>query len=163
MDFRGLKCRHFNELEIGITDELPGQPQKRLFKVVVAFGTNVVILHRIDQSNQNKDLPDSLHSEGDLADLEVLLSMECDGLRLDLAVLDIHFIATQHNGDVLTDTYQVSMPVWHILVRDSGCDIKHYDGTLSLDVVSISKPAKLLLASCIPDIETNWSSVCVEN
>jgi hypothetical protein len=40
--------------------------------------------------------------------LEVLLSVEGDGLGLDLALLDVDLVAGQDNGDVLADTDQVA-------------------------------------------------------
>lgn len=48
--------------------------------------------------------------------LEVLLPVKHDGLGLDFAVLDIHLVATEDNGDVLTDSHQIPVPVWYILV-----------------------------------------------
>lgn len=56
--------------------------------------------------------------------------MEDDGLGLHLPVLDVHFVATQDDGDVLTHAHQVSMPVRHVLVSDSRGDIEHDDSTL---------------------------------
>ena len=89
--------------------------------------------------------------------------MEDDGLCLHLSILDIHLVPTQHNGNVFTNPYQVSMPVGNILVSDPGRHVKHDNCTLSLNVVAVSEPAKLLLAGCVPDIEADGPSVCVED
>ena len=53
---------HGDELEVGVTDQLPGQPEEGFLEVVVGLGGNVVVL-------------------------KVLLSVENDGLGLDFAVL----------------------------------------------------------------------------
>lgn len=51
------------------------------------------------------------------------------------------------------------MPVGNILVGDSGCDVKHDDAALSVDVVSISETTELLLSRGIPDIELYLSVI----
>lgn len=51
------------------------------------------------------------------------------------------------------------MPVRDVLVCDPRGDVEHNDATLSIDVVAIPQTAKLLLASCIPDIEFKLSEV----
>ena len=53
------------------------------------------------------------------------------------------------------------MPVGNILVGDSGCDIKHDDTALSVDVVPISETTELLLSRGVPDIEL-YPSVILE-
>ncbi len=55
------------------------------------------------------------------------------------------------------------MPIRDIFVGYSGRNIKHDDPTLSLDVVAISESTKLLLSGCIPHVETDGTSVGVEN
>lgn len=51
------------------------------------------------------------------------------------------------------------MPGGDILVGEAGGDIKHDDGTLSMDVVPISQAAKLLLPSSIPAVEAKLPSI----
>ncbi len=46
-----------------------------------------------------------------------------------------------------------TMPVGHVLVGDSGCDVKHDDTALAVDVVPVSETTKLFLTRGIPDIE----------
>ena len=53
----------------------------------------------------------------------------------------------------------LTVPVGNILVGNSGCDIKHDDTALSIDVVSITKTAEFFLACSIPDIELDLSKV----
>ena len=89
--------------------------------------------------------------------------MEDDGLGFDFPVLDIHLVPAQHDGDVFTHTDQVPMPVGHILVRDSSCDIEHDNCTLSLNIVAVSETSELLLTGSVPNIEPDWSPVCVEH
>jgi hypothetical protein len=51
------------------------------------------------------------------------------------------------------------MPVGDVLVGDTGCHIEHDDTALAVDVVTITETAKLLLPSCVPDIELNLTQV----
>lgn len=55
------------------------------------------------------------------------------------------------------------MPVRHILVSNSQSYIKHYNGTLGLDVVADSQPPELLLAGSIPHVELDGPLVGVEH
>lgn len=57
--------------------------------------------------------------------------MEHNALSFHLPVLDVHFVATQHYGNVLTHTHQVTMPVRNILISHSRGHVKHDDRTLS--------------------------------
>lgn len=75
------------------------------------------------------------------------------------AHLDIDFVSTKHDRNVLADTLKVTMPVGHILVRDARRDVEHDDSTLSLDVVSITKTSELLLSGSIPHVEADGSVV----
>lgn len=52
-----------------------------------------------------------------------------------------------------------TMPVGNVLVCDTGCHVEHDDTALSVDVVSVTETAELLLPSRIPDIELNLSQV----
>lgn len=51
------------------------------------------------------------------------------------------------------------MPVGDVLVSDTGCDVKHDDAALAVDIVSITKTSELLLSCGIPDIELNVAQV----
>ncbi len=51
------------------------------------------------------------------------------------------------------------MPVGNVLVGDSGSHIEHDDTALSVDVVAITKTAKLFLASSVPDVEGDRAEV----
>ena len=95
--------------------------------------------------------------------LQVLLAVENDVLCLHLPVLNVHLVATQDNGDVVTHTHQVTVPVGDILVCHSGGHVKHDDGTLALDVVAISESSKLLLTCRVPHVEPDRSTVGVED
>jgi len=119
IEFWRLKGRSFDELKIVITRKLSGQPKEGLFKVVVGLRRNIIVL-------------------------KVLFAVEGNLLRLDLSVLDFYLIPSQDNGNVLTNSSQITVPVGNVLVCDTGCDIEHDDCTLSLNVVSISKTTEFL-------------------
>merc|ERR1719384_566233 len=85
------------------------------------------------------------------------------GVTDKLPVLDVDLVAGEDDGDVLTDPDKIPVPVGHVLVSHTGGHIKHDDGTLSLNVVTVPESSKLLLAGSVPDVETDSSSVCVEH
>ena len=58
--------------------------------------------------------------------------MKYDGLGFDLPVLDVDLVAGEDDGDVLAHSDQVSVPVGHVLVGDTGGHVEHDDGTLTL-------------------------------
>lgn len=66
-----------------VSDKLTGQPEERLLEVVVGLGGDVVVL-------------------------KVLLSVEGDGLGLDLSLLDINLVSGQNDWDVLADSDQIT-------------------------------------------------------
>ena len=43
-DLWGHQSGHSHELQVGVTDQLPGQPEERLLKVVVGLGRDVEVL-----------------------------------------------------------------------------------------------------------------------
>ena len=51
------------------------------------------------------------------------------------------------------------MPVWNVLVGDTGGNVEHDDTALSVDVVTVTETTELLLTSGIPDIELDLSQV----
>lgn len=62
--------------------------------------------------------------------------MESDLLGLNLAVLDVHLVSAEDNGDGgSADTNDISVPVGDVLVGHTGSNIKHDDGALSLDAI----------------------------
>jgi hypothetical protein len=66
-----------------VSDKFPGKPKERLLKIVVGLGRDVVVL-------------------------KVLLSVEGDGLGLDLALLDVDLVAGEDDGDVLANTDKIT-------------------------------------------------------
>lgn len=58
---------------------------------------------------------------------------------------------------------QLTMPVWYILVSDTGGDIEHDDTALAVDVVAISQTTEFLLACGIPHIELDVSVILHTN
>lgn len=51
------------------------------------------------------------------------------------------------------------MPVWDVLVGDSGGDIEHDNAALSLDVVTVTETTELFLTSGIPNVEADGTKV----
>jgi len=133
-DLGGLECGGGGELEVGVSDELAGEPEEGLLEVVVALGADVVVL-------------------------EVLLAVEGDVLGLDLAILDVDLVATEDDGDVVTDTDEVLVPGGDVLVGDAGSDIEHDDGTLAVDVVAVTETTELLLPCGVPGVEDDGAAV----
>jgi hypothetical protein len=75
--------------------------------------------------------------------------MEHDALGLHFTIFDINFVAAQHDGDVFTHANQIAMPVWNVFVGDTGCDVEHDDGALSLNVVTVTESTELFLTGCV--------------
>jgi len=125
-------------VKLVIPRQLPCQPEEWLFKVVVRFGGNIIVL-------------------------KVLLSVEGDLFRLDLTVLDFYLIPREDDGDVFADSGEIAVPVGNIFVCDTGGDIKHDNGALALDVVTVAQSSEFLLSGGVPDVEFDGTSVGVEN
>ena len=66
---------------------------------------------------------------------------------------NIDLVTAQHDGNILANTLEITMPVGYIPVRDTGSDIEHYNATLALDIIPIAQATKFLLAGGIPYIE----------
>jgi hypothetical protein len=136
-----------------VADKLACQPEERLLEVVVGLRRDIVVL-------------------------KVLLSVECDGLGFDFSLLHINLVTGEDDWDVLADANQVTfrenlvdvmqqvgsrigrtVPVRNVLVGNSGCNIKHDDAALPVNVISVTKTTELLLSCSIPYIELNLPQV----
>lgn len=51
--------------------------------------------------------------------LQVLLAVKHNALGLYFSVFNVHLVAAEDDGNVLTDTNQVTVPVGYVLVSDS--------------------------------------------
>jgi len=51
------------------------------------------------------------------------------------------------------------MPIGHVLVGDTRCDVEHDDTALPIDVVAVPETTELLLPRGVPDIELDSSVV----
>jgi len=78
-------------------------------------------------------------------------------LGLHFTIFDIDLVTDEGNWDILTDSNQVLVPLWNILVSDSGADIEHDDTAVATNVVSVSESSELLLSSSIPNVEKDLS------
>ena len=85
--------------------------------------------------------------------LEVLLSVENNGLCLDFSVFNVHLVSGENDWNVFANSDNITMPVGHVLVGDARCDVKHDDGALALDIVAITEATELLLTGCVPHVE----------
>ena len=77
----------------------------------------------------------------------------------EMAHLDVDLVSAKHDGDVLANALEVTMPVGHVFVGDAGGHVEHDDSALSLNVVSITETTKLFLSSSVPDVEANGTEV----
>ena len=113
------------------TDPFASKPEKRLFKVIIRFSRDIIVL-------------------------QVLFAMKSDGFGLDFTFLEckksdpngsspvlqkpgfkkylnIDLISAQNNRNIFANSNQITMPVGYILIGNSRCDIKHNDGALPLN------------------------------
>lgn len=89
--------------------------------------------------------------------------MKHDTLGLYFPILDVDFVTAENNRYVFADTDQISVPVGYIFIRHSGCDIEHDYSTLSLNIIAIAQTSELFLTGRIPDVETDRSTIGVED
>ena len=132
--FRRAQRRRFDKVQLVVARQLARQPQKGLFEIVVGLGGNIVVL-------------------------QILLAVEGDLLGLDLAVLDFDLVSHEDDGNVFADAGEIAVPVGHVLVGDARGHVKHDNGALSLDVVSVAQPPELFLSRRVPDVELDGSAV----
>uniref|UniRef100_A0A7N0UVR8 Uncharacterized protein n=1 Tax=Kalanchoe fedtschenkoi TaxID=63787 RepID=A0A7N0UVR8_KALFE len=85
-------------------------------------------------------------------------------MKSNLLCLDLHIslVPTQYNVNVLTNHVKVVMPCREILICQASSNVKHDNGTMPLNVVTISKTTKLLLASSVPTVKPNLPAVYEE-
>ena len=137
VDVSGGQERGLDEMQGRIVDHSSQKPHEGFLKLVITFGADVVVL-------------------------QILLSVECDLLGLHLAILDVHLVSDQHDGDSFADAGQIFEPLGHVGVGDSRTHIKHDDATIAANVVSIAKTTKFLLTGRVPNVEDNLAVVRVE-
>ena len=117
--------------------ESPEQPDEWFLELIVALGRDVVVL-------------------------QILFPVESDLLSLDFPVLDVYLVADQADRDVLADSNQVLVPLWHVLVGDSCADVEHDNAAVASNIVSITESSQFFLTCGIPDVEDNKSLRGVE-
>ena len=54
------------------------------------------------------------------------------------------------------------MPIGYVFVCDTGGNVEHDDGALTLDVVSVAESTEFFLSGCIPYVEFDGSTIGVE-
>ena len=112
--FLGLKDWSFDEGEVVIISESSEEPDERLLVLVVALGRDIVVL-------------------------KVLLSVESDLFGLYFSVLNIDLVSNEDDWDVWANSSQILVPLWHVLVSDSGAHIKHNDSAMSANTIQMQK------------------------
>ena len=63
--------------------------------------------------------------------LEILLAMENDRLGLDLTIFNINLVTAKDNGNIFTNSNQITMPIWNILISDTRCHVEHNDSAFA--------------------------------
>lgn len=66
-----------------VADKFAGEPEEGLLEVIIRLGRNIVVL-------------------------EVLLAVEGDGLRLDLALLYVDLVAAENDGNVFANAGEIT-------------------------------------------------------
>ena len=77
--------------------------------------------------------------------------MEGDLAGFNFSVFLIDFVSDENDGDVVTDSGEVLVPLGDVLVGDSGGDVEHDNGSMSSNVVSLSESSQFFLSSCVPE------------
>ena len=120
--------RSLDEGEVTVVYHSTEEPDERLLELIVALGRDIVIL-------------------------KVLLSVEGDLLSLDLTITNIDFVTDEDDGDGLTDTGQVLIPLWNVGVGDTGAHIEHDDTAVTSNIIAVTESSELLLTGSIPNVE----------
>lgn len=88
--------------------------------------------------------------------------MESDLSSLHFSIFLIDLISNQNDGNVIANSSQIFIPLGHILIGDSGCHIKHDDGSIGSNVVPFSESSQFLLASSIPNAKLDRAVISIE-
>ena len=73
---------------------------------------------------------------GDVVILQILLPVECYLLSLHFAVFDVALVPDKDNGDVLTDSNQVFVPLSNVLVCYSSSHVEHNQSCVASDAAN---------------------------
>lgn len=138
LDFAWESSNSVDEVEIWVSNELLQDPDV----------WSIILIIRLS---------------GDIIVLEISLSVESDLSSLDFSVLTIDLVSNQNNGDVITDSGKILIPLRDIFIGNSGGDIEHDDGSMSSNIISFSESSEFFLSSSIPDIQFNSTSVSEES
>jgi hypothetical protein len=80
----------------------------------------------------------------------------------DFSVLLVNFITNQDDGDVVTDSSEIFIPLGNVLVSNSSGDVEHENSSVGSNVISFSETTEFFLTGSIPKTELNGSVVSVE-
>jgi hypothetical protein len=137
LDSLVLEDRGLHQNKVGIIGDLLGKPEEGLLEIVVGLGRDIVVL-------------------------KTLLAVEGDHLCLDLSVGAVNLVAYKNNGDVVAHAGDIAVPVGNVLVRVSRRNVEHDNSAVAFNVVTVTETAELFLASGIPAVKANLSTVGVE-
>lgn len=136
-----------------LPNEFPRQPKEWFFEVVIRLRRNFKVL----------DVLLSVESHGAGLDFSLLRRRQVCGLASsNQKYLDVDLVSTKNNWNVLTDAFEIAMPVGDVLIGDAGSDVEHDNTALALNIVTVTETTELLLASCIPHVEADGAKVCGE-
>lgn len=138
LDLLRVHSEVLDQGDIWVTQKLSQEVNEWLFELVVGFGRDVIVL-------------------------EVSLSVETDLAGLDFSVFDVGLISNETNGNVGTDLGEVLVPFVDISIGVSGGEVEHDDGTVGLDIITLSEFSEFFLTSSVPNIKGDFSKVSVEN
>lgn len=93
-DFAWEESNTINQVEVWISDKFLQDPDVWSIVLIIRFSRDIVVL-------------------------EISLSVEGDLSSLDLSVLTIDLVSNQDDGDVITDSSKVLVPLGDILIGDS--------------------------------------------
>ena len=89
--------------------------------------------------------------------------MEGDLAGFDFPVFLVDLVANQNNRDVVADSCQIFVPLWHVFVGDSGGNIEHKNSGVGSNIVALAQSSQLFLAGGIPEREFDGPVVGVES
>lgn len=88
---------------------------------------------------------------------DVFLTVKSYLLGFHFSVLHINLVSDQDDGNVPSNSDEITVPNRRFFVRVTGCDIEEEKCTRGVDVIAVSQSSELLLPGCIPDLTVDSS------
>jgi hypothetical protein len=80
-----------------------------------------------------------------------------DLVGLDFSIFDVGLVSYETDGGVGADFVEVHVPLLNISVGISVGEIKHDDGAMSVNIITLSQLSEFLLSCSVPDVEPDFS------